>query len=324
MCDPPVNVGCVWYGEPMRKFIHPALVLICLIGFSRLSHADSVAITSASATSEVVAPVLVTEASALDQRLAQEAEWRRTGLLILPYRPNYLLAYSNNFNGNTSVGQPSGSPAPQDIEAKFQISLRMPIARGLFWNHGDVQLAYTQVSFWQVYNKAISAPFRETTYEPEVMLTFDSGLRLLGSTRQSWAIGGAHQSNGRSAPDSRSWNRAYMQGMFARGNGMILIKPWIRLTETAREDDNPDILHYMGHFELRGAYKLRQQVGAVMIRNNLDSAQNKGAVELSYSFPLLRLLRGYVQYFNGYGESLIDYNRSAHRLSAGLAFSDWL
>src|SRR6185369_1639785 len=106
------------------------------------SRASSVAITSTSATTEVIAPVVVTAASALDQRLAQEAEWRRTGLLILPYRPNYLLAYSNNFNGNNPAGQPPGSSTPRNIEAKFQISLRMPIARGLFWDHGDLQLAY--------------------------------------------------------------------------------------------------------------------------------------------------------------------------------------
>lgn len=293
------------------------------MGLSKPLLALDISITTAAATSEVVAPVEVSEPSEFDARLAREGEWRRTGSLILPYRPNYLLPYSNNFNHNT-VGLGPDSNKLRDVEAKFQISIRMPIARGLFWNHGDLQIAYTQVSFWQVYNRNISAPFRETNYEPEAMITFDSALPMLGSTRQLWMLGVNHQSNGRTAPDSRSWNRAFVQGVWARGNGLIGIRPWVRLTE--HPDDNPLIEHYMGHFELRGAYKWKQQVAALMVRNNLKSAsqgENKGAIEVTYSFPFIRLLRGYVQYFNGYGESLIDYNNYSNRVGVGLAFSDW-
>jgi outer membrane phospholipase A len=42
------------------------------------------------------------------------------------------------------------------------------------------------------------------------------------------------------------------------------------------------------------------------------------------SYPFTSHLRGFVQYFNGYGESLIYYNEPTQRLSIGVKMTDWL
>ena len=65
---------------------------------------------------------------------------------------------------------------------------------------------------------------------------------------------------------------------------------------------------------------------SVMSRNNLESGFEKGAVELSWSFPLWGwpYLKGYVQYFNGYGRSLIDYNQHSNVIGVGVSLTDWL
>ena len=87
-------------------------------------------------------------------------------------------------------------------------------------------------------------------------------------------------------------------------------------------DDNPDIDKYMGHFELTSIYQWDEQNFSFMLRNNLRS-ENKGAVQLDWSFPMGSRFKGYVQYFNGYGESLIDYNHTVQRFGFGILLTDF-
>jgi len=47
-------------------------------------------------------------------------------------------------------------------------------------------------------------------------------------------------------------------------------------------------------------------------------------VELEFPLPLIGdKVCGYIQYFNGYGEGLLDYNTSINRISAGFMLVDW-
>ena len=84
-----------------------------------------------------------------------------------------------------------------------------------------------------------------------------------------------------------------------------------------------DIADYMGHFEFTTVYTKRNHEFSLMLRNNLKS-DNKGAVQLDWSFPAWGRLRGYAQYFNGYGESLVDYNQHVERFGVGILLTDFL
>ena len=103
-------------------------------------------------------------------------------------------------------------------------------------------------------------------------------------------------------------------------------KPWYRIPESDSDDDNPDITDYLGHYELTATYGWRNNVFSVMSRNNLESGFSKGAVELSWSFPLWDwpYLKGYVNYFTGYGRSLIDYDSYSNVIGVGISLTDWL
>lgn len=64
-------------------------------------------------------------------------------------------------------------------------------------------------------------------------------------------MGYNHDSNGRSDPTSRSWNRLYTRLMAENGNWLVEVKPWYVIGST---DDNPDITKYMGYYQLKIGY----------------------------------------------------------------------
>ena len=98
------------------------------------------------------------------------------------------------------------------------------------------------------------------------------------------------------------------------------------MPEDDDKDDNPDITDYYGNLQFAGAYKLGGHTFSALLRNHLQSGFSKGTSELSWSFPIpnYNYVKGYVQYFNGYGQSLIDYNRHANTIGLGISVSDWL
>ena len=277
---------------------------------------------------EPVVPIEA-EPAVVTQRTRQDKRNVLQPFTLMAHKPNYILmaAYNSSGYDPTVYREQYDDPDIQfdDAEAQFQISIKAPLAIDLF-GMVDIYGAYTNRSFWQVYNSDISRPFRETNHEPEIWAQFNPNWQFLGFTNTLNSIGLVHQSNGRGGDLSRSWNRAYANIVAEKGNFALGFKPWYRFKEDKDDDDNPDITDYLGHYELRGAYKWGEHVFSAMSRNNLESGFSKGAVELGWSFPLgnYPYLKGYVQFFNGYGESLIDYNKHVNRIGVGIALTDWL
>ncbi len=267
--------------------------------------------------------------SAIDVRLERDRENVLKPFTLMPHKPNYMLLGAYNFDGYDAELSRLHFNDPErqfdDIEAQFQISLKIPLGINVFHSF-DVYAAYTNRSFWQVFNSEISSPFRETNHEPEAWIQFTPGREFLGFTNSANILGIVHQSNGRGGVLSRSWNRVYANFVFQRGNFVLGFKPWIRISEDSATDDNPDITHYLGHAELRAAYKWNKHVFSLMSRNQLESGFDRGALELGWSFPLgsYPYMKAYIQYFRGYGESLIDYNQHVNRIGIGVSLTDWL
>lgn len=269
------------------------------------------------------------EAAVVSERLRVDKENVLAPFTLMAHKPNYVLVGTHNTKGYDPTVYREQYDNPNldidDTEAQFQISIKTPLAINLF-DTVDIYAAYTNRSFWQVYNSDISRPFRETNHEPEIWAQFEPNWKFLGFTNTLNSIGLVHQSNGQGGVMSRSWNRVYANFVIERDNFALKFKPWYRIPEDDDDDDNPDITDYLGHYELRAAYKWGEHVFSAMSRNNLESGFDKGAVELGWSFPLgdFRYLKGYVQFFNGYGESLIDYDQRTNRIGIGLSLTDWL
>ena len=248
----------------------------------------------------------------------------RIAFAITPYNRNYILLGTYNNNPNDKPFKALYEDADVDnVEVKFQISFQARLAEGLFNKDLDLWGAYTQQSWWQVFNNDQSAPFRETNYEPELFFRWQQDNELWGFNNRMISFGFNHQSNGRGRSLSRSWNRLFASAEFDRGNLAVTTRVWWRVPEAKKDDDNPDINKYLGYGDIKAAYKSGDQVFGVTLRNNLR-ADNKGAVQFDWTFPISQRFKGYIQYFNGYGESLIDYNESTSRIGVGILLTDWL
>lgn len=264
--------------------------------------------------------------SALSRQWELDDAAKQGAFLFRPHHANYFLPlkYSRAPNNTPFQGTFTQPDLGLDaVETELQLSFKIKAMQGVF-GHDNVDLwfGYTATSFWQAYNRSISSPFRETNYEPEAMLVFRTNYALGGWRGRLINLGFAHQSNGRGAALSRSWNRVYAQFGFERGNLSLLVRPWYRIPESAATDDNPDIQKYMGHGDLQLVYRKGENAYSLLLRNNLRSPGNRGALKLDWSFPLYGRLKGYLQYFNGYGESLIDYNFRQQSLGVGVSLTE--
>ena len=269
------------------------------------------------------------EASVVGERLFDESMIENNPFVITAHKPNYVLPVTYNTRPNEAP-YAGLEGRLQNLEVKFQLSLKFQVASGVLGRNSLMFFAYTNQSYWQAYNREFSSPFRETNHEPEVFVLLPQRWSLFGLRNRVIVLGLNHQSNGRPGSQSRSWNRLYANFVFERRNLVLSLRPWYRIPEASKTsatdpsgDDNPDILDYMGHGELRAIYKHGKNTYSLMLRNNLRST-NRGAVELGWSFPIGERVKGYVQYFNGYGESLIDYDARVDRLGVGIALTDWL
>lgn len=267
--------------------------------------------------------------SMLDSRWELARDSKLGTFNFRPYKPVYLLPafWSSNPNEMPTTSNPAvpAEEAPLDeVEAKFQLSFKTKIAQDLFGDNGDLWAAYTQSSHWQIYNSELSRPFRETNHEPELMLVFRNSYSLGGWNGRMFGISFNHQSNGRADPISRSWNRAILNIGMDRENWAMMIRPWWRLPDTETLDENPDIEDYIGRGDVTLVHRWKEHEFALMARHSLRSGEDsRGAAQFDWAFPINRTLRGHFQVFDGYGESLIDYDHRALHLGLGVSLLEW-
>ncbi len=245
------------------------------------------------------------------------------------------------------------------LNARFQFSFKYrvldpgPTESDLgFWGSllASGHFAYTQTSIWDL--ESFSKPFYDSSYKPTLFLLRSLPKRSGSDWTFSLQAGAQHESNGKSggaAPspaknglisastaarhplDSRSLNTLYLLPRARWSNeGIHFFEAALRASAFFQHDENPDIEQYRGHTELtlRGGFTRGLQLSA-HLRGRFD---RHGSVEFNLTWPtsetpllqnipLFSTLGGYaqIQYFNGYGESLLDYDvRRKDQLRFGL------
>lgn len=241
---------------------------------------------------------------------------------------NVYVVFTSNLNGmneapasSNPINTSSESIDLDNNELKFQISFKTLALKNIFKSKLDLWFAYTQSSRWQIFNEDISRPFRETNYQPEAIFIHPINVDI---GRLNWSYLGLsfnHQSNGRSLPFSRSWNRIIIEAGFQGNNYTIQLRPWFRLNEDPSEDDNPDIDNFIGRGELLFTYAFKRIRIQTNLRHSLRSGSNsRGSLNIHLDYKLQNELSLNFQIFHGYGENMLDYNFKQTMLSIGASF----
>lgn len=200
--------------------------------------------------------------------------------------------------------------------AKFQISLKyrffQPQENRPVRFYENIYLGYTQTSLWDL--ESDSKPFYDTSYRPSLFWGAD---RIWSSPGARYGLGLAtgfeHESNGKSDETSRSLNFGYVAPTLSyRLDGGSTLSFTPKVKKYFGIDENPDIAKYRGYvdWQARWAHDDGTMVSAWLRRGN-----GHGSTQVDMAWPLrntwLSSLNGYLhmQYFNGYGESLLDYNQ---------------
>ncbi|WP_282049338.1 phospholipase A [Maribacter aquivivus] len=251
-------------------------------------------------------------------------EHQRGTFILTSYKPIYITAakYSTNpnefpqaENSDKVLDEPSSLNA---VESKFQISLKTKIFHGMFDGRMDLWMGYSQTAYWQIYNTERSRPFRELNYQPEIIANFPVKFPILGFETKMIGAAIIHESNGQSDPISRSWNRIAFHAAFEKGNWQVMLKPWIRIG--SKIDDNENISDYIGRGEADITYDWGRQRFRAIARHSLNLGdKSRGSLQLNWSFPIFENFNGHFQLFDGYGETLIDYNHRQTTIGIGVS-----
>lgn len=247
-------------------------------------------------------------------------------------RPTALAHLTRYYADNFAVYEPmyflGGADAPA---AKFQLSFRYRLVSDDGWAAQrfpylrGLTFAYTQRTLWDIGGD--SSPFYDTSYLPELGYVFlASDPEQKGPfTWLGWQAALQHESNGKGGLDSRSLNTIFARGGLALGDldgWHLIVSPKV-FAYLGESDGNGDIADYRGYGELRLVLG-RNDGLALSATTRTGKGFDHGAAQVDLTIPT-RMFGGNVasffqiQYWTGYGESLLDYDKRTETVRAGIA-----
>lgn len=275
---------------------------------------------------------LDTDDHSLSSRWELDSDKKRGTFIVTPYKPTFILPlrWTSRPNEMPASLNPNNVATERrgydNFETRFQLSLKTKVAEGLLFGEGDLWLGFTQTANWQILNGDLSRPFRELNYEPEIIFNYPlSGESLFGIQPKMIGLALSHQSNGKSLPYSRSWNRVIFHAGFEYNNLSFVIRPWIRFSEKFATDDNPKMEDFIGVGDLTFVYTRGEQIFSLLVRSNMRLNKHyKGYLDFTWAYPIAGNLKATLHVGHGYGETLIDYNYKQTTIGLGVSLLEWL
>ena len=232
--------------------------------------------------------------------------------------PHFSLYKDNYFTIGTAIGP---RPSATNSDVKFQVSISQRLTKSTLPFNTYLFLFYNQKVFWNVFEN--SMPVHDFNFNPgigvsKLLIAKD---RVIG--KASLLI--EHESNGRDNDNSRSWNKISLCGsIYISPQFMIHAKYWIPIVDGQH---NRDILRYCGIFQ-NGLQEMSNDkkygMAITLVKRQGWNLNFNTIVELNYRLFKKDNQYMFLQYYNGYGDNLLDYNKFHSRLRFGIVIKpDW-
>ena len=237
--------------------------------------------------------------------------------------PYFTLYKDNYFITGTSIGPQAPSRTNSDV--KFQVSIAQRLTKSTLPFNTYLFLFYSQKCMWNIYEESL--PMRDLNFNPGIGLAKHLFVKNRYIGKVTLLV--EHESNGRDGVDSRSCNKISLAcNIFIDPNFMIHGKVWIPIIDGM---NNKDILDYSGIYQTGMTYTTpnkRFGFGLTLIKRRGWRLSYNTIWEFNYRVFKKDNQFLFVQYYNGYGENLLDYNKFHSRLRVGLVikpklFSDF-
>ncbi len=235
--------------------------------------------------------------------------------------------YFGLYKDNYFIFGPSIGPRPtkENTNVKFQISIQQKLTRSTLPWGTYLYLYYTQKVFWNVLEESL--PMTDLNFNPGIGLAKPLFMQDRYIGKLSLQL--EHESNGRDSIQSRSWNRiTFGANIIVDNNLMIHGKIWIPIVDG---ENNEDILDYCGIYQVGTEVMTndrRWKFGVTLVKRRGWKPNYNVIGEVSFRFSRKADWSLFAQYYNGYGEGLLDYNKYHSQLRVGIVirpklFSDY-
>lgn len=227
------------------------------------------------------------------------------------YKDNYFI-----------FGPPVGPKiTKENTNIKFQISVAQRLTNATLPWGTYLYLFYSQKCFWNVLEN--SMPMTDLNFNPGIGLMKPLFVKNRYVGKVSLIV--EHESNGRDSIWSRSWNKVSLAAnIIIDPNLSVAGKVWVPIIDGM---NNKDILHYCGIYQIsvQAMSNNRKFTGALTLVKRAGNFFNYNTIfELAYRFSRKSNQYFFLQYYNGYGEGLLDYKVWKSQLRVGIVIKPQL
>lgn len=213
-------------------------------------------------------------------------------------------------------------PSKENTNVKFQISIAQKLTKSTLPWGTYLYLYYTQKVFWNVLQKSL--PMTDLNFNPGIGLAKPLFIKDRFVGRLGLQL--EHESNGRDGEESRSWNRLSFSGSFMIDPQFVVFgKYWIPIIDGV---NNKDIARYCGIYQIGWQFQsVNRKVSTsvtLVKRARWNIFDYNVIIEGAYRFSTKSNQYLFAQFYSGYGEGLLDYNRYHCQLRVGIVIKPTL